>query len=112
MQAKINSIGPITLILDTGAEGTIVSPSVLARLGRVPEGGPLLTLKGVTGTGYASRVWVDFIEIGETRVGPLLIAVYEADLKGADGLLGRDFLSHLKVTIDSKEKVGTLTPNY
>jgi hypothetical protein len=40
-----------------------------------------------------------------------LIAVYEADLKGADGLLGRDFLSHLKVTIDPKEKVVTLTPN-
>jgi Aspartyl protease len=111
VQARINGLGPITLILDTGAEGTIISPAVLTRLGRAPENGPPLTLKGVTGTGYASRVWVDFIEVGQTRVGPLLVAVYEADLRGADGLLGRDFLSHLKVTIDSKEKVVTLTPN-
>ncbi len=111
VQAKINGIGPITLILDTGAEGTIISPSVLTRLGRAPENGPPLTLKGVTGMGYASRVWVDFIEVGDTKVGPLLIAVYEADLRGAEGLLGRDFLSHLKVTIDSKEKVVTLSPN-
>ena len=111
VQARINGIGPVTLILDTGAEGTIISPSVLSRLGLSSENTPPLILKGVTGMGYASRVWVDFIEVGETRVGPLLIAVYEADLKGAAGLLGRDFLSHLKVTIDPKEKVVTLTPN-
>ena len=111
VQARINGIGPVTLILDTGAEGTIISPSVLSRLGLSFENAPPITLRGVTGMGYAGRVWVDFIEIGETRVGPLLIAVYEADLKGAAGLLGRDFLSHLKVTIDPKEKVVTLTSN-
>jgi predicted aspartyl protease len=111
VQARINGLGPVTLILDTGAEGTIISPSVLSRLGLSSENAPPITLRGVTGMGYASRVWVDFIEVGETRVGPLLIAVYEADLKGAAGLLGRDFLAHLKVTIDPKEKVVTLTPN-
>ena len=111
VQVRINGLGPITLILDTGAETTLIAPSVLWRLGISAENAPPLTLKGVTGIGYASRAWVDFIEVGETRVGPLLIAVYEADLKRADGLLGRDFLSHLNVTIDSKEKVVTLTSN-
>ncbi len=111
VKAKINGLGPITLILDTGAERTIISPAAQSRLGLSLENAPPIILKGVTGTGYASRVWVDFIEVGETRVGPLLVVVYEADLKGADGLLGRDFLSHLNVTIDPKEKVVTLTPN-
>jgi len=111
VQARINGIGPFTLVLDTGAERTMISPSILSRLGRSSENAPPITLKSVTGMGYASGVWVDSIEIGETRVGPLLIAVYEVDLKGAEGLLGRDFLSHLKVTIDPKEKVVTLTPN-
>lgn len=111
VQARINGLGPITLILDTGAEATLISPSVLPRLGLSPENAPPITLKGVTGMGSASRVWINFIEVGEIKVGPLLIAVYEADLKRADGLLGRDFLSHLNVTIDSKEKVVTLTSN-
>jgi hypothetical protein len=110
VNARINNIGPITLILDTGAERTIILPSVLSRIGLSTENAPPITLKGVTGTGYADRVWVDFIEVGETRVGPLFIVVYAADLKGVDGLLGRDFLSHLNVTIDSKTKVVTLTP--
>ncbi|HMK66852.1 MAG TPA: retropepsin-like aspartic protease [Thermodesulfobacteriota bacterium] len=111
VQARINGIGPIPLILDTGADHTIISPSALARLGISGENVPSVTLKGVTGTASASRVWVDFIEIGEARVGPLLIAVYPADLKGAEGLLGRDFLFKFNMTIDSKERVVTLTPH-
>jgi len=111
VQAKINGIGPITLILDTGADGTLISPAVLSRLGLFPVNERAVTIKGVTGTGYANRVWVDIIEVGAIRVGPLLVAVYDAALKNADGLLGRDFLSRFKVTIDSKEKIVTLTPN-
>lgn len=111
VQTKINGIGPITLLLDTGAERTMISPSVLSRLGLSPVNEPPITLKSVTGTGFASRVWVDYIEIGETRAGPFMIAVYPLDLKGAEGLLGRDFLSNFHVTIDSRERVVTLTPN-
>jgi len=56
-------------------------------------------------------VWVNSVEVEEARVGPLLIIVHEADLKGADGLLGRDFLAHFNVTIDAKERIVTLAPN-
>lgn len=111
VNAKINGLGPIRLILDTGAERTIVLPAVQSKLGLSLENGPALALKSLTGIGQAKGVWVDSIEVGETKVGPILIVVYAADLKGADGLLGRDFLSHLNMTIDSKEKVVTLTSN-
>jgi hypothetical protein len=109
VRATVNGRGPVTLILDTGADATLLSPAVLSRLGLSLVNEPPVVLKGVTGAGQARRAWVDFIEVGETRVGPLLIAVYEAGLKNADGLLGRDFLSRLKVTIDSREKIVTLT---
>ncbi len=111
VNAKINGLEPIRLILDTGAERTMISPAVLSKLGLSLENAAPVILKSVTGMSYANGVWVDFIEVGETRVGPLLIVVYPADLKGANGLLGRDFLSNLNMTIDSKEKVVTLTPN-
>jgi len=41
---------------------------------------------------------------------PLIIIAHDADLKQADGLLGRDFLDQFKVTIDSNERVVTLAP--
>jgi hypothetical protein len=111
VSVKINGAGPITLVLDTGSDRTLVAPAALQRLGISVENGPRGILKGVTGTSYADAVWVNSVEVGEARVGPLLIIAHDADLKGADGLLGRDFLAHFNVTIDSKERVVTLAPN-
>ena len=111
VSAKINSAGPITLILNTGSDRTLVTPAALQRLGISTENGPRGILKGVTGTSYADAVWVNSVEVGEARVGPLLIIAHDADLKAADGLLGRDFLAHINVKIDSKERVVTLAPN-
>jgi hypothetical protein len=68
-------------------------------------------VRGVTGKSYAEAVWVNSLEIEEAKVGPLLIIAHDADLKGADGLLGRDFLANFNVTIDSKERIVTLAPN-
>ena len=111
VSAKINGAGPITLILDTGSDRTLVAPATLQRLGISTENAPRGILKGVTGTSYVDAVWVQSVEVGEARVGPLLIIAHDADLKGADGLLGRDFLANFNVTIDSKERVVTLAPN-
>jgi hypothetical protein len=111
VSARINGAGPITLILDTGSDRTLIGPSVLARLGISTEVASRAMLRGVTGTGYGDAVWVQSVEVGEAKVGPLLIIVPETDLKEADGLLGRDFLANFNVTIDSKDRIVTLTPN-
>jgi hypothetical protein len=111
VSAKINGGGPITLILDTGADRTMVAPSALSRLGISFENALRGVVRGVTGASYVEAVWVNSVEIEEARVGPLLIIAHDADLKGAEGLLGRDFLANFNVTIDSKERVVTLAPN-
>lgn len=109
--AKINGGGPITLILDTGADRTMVTPSALLRLGISFENSLRGVVRGITGASYAEAVWVNSVEIEEAKVGPLLIIAHDADLKGADGLLGRDFLANFNVTIDAKERIVTLAPN-
>ena len=111
VSARINGAGPITLIFDTGADRTLVAPSVFLRLGISIENASRALIKGVTGASYGDALWVNSVEVGEAKAGPLLIIAYDANLKGADGLLGRDFLSHFHVTIDSKEQVVSLTPN-
>jgi predicted aspartyl protease len=111
VSVKINGAGPITLILDTGADRTMIAPEALQRLGISIGNGPRGILKGVTGASYVDAVWVTSVEVGEAEVGPLLIIAYNGELTNADGLLGRDFLAHFNVTIDSKEGVLTLSPN-
>jgi hypothetical protein len=110
VNASIGGAGSVTLVLDTGADRTMVSPAALGRLGiGVADGSPA-QIKGVTGTTQGSVVQVASVEVGQARVGPLRIVVHDADLRKADGLLGRDFLEHFTVTIDSKEQQVTLAP--
>lgn len=111
VNTKINGAGPITLILDTGSDRTLVAPSALSNLGISIENALRGVLRGVTGMSYADAVWVNSVEVGEVKVGPLLIIAHDAKLKGAEGLLGRDFLANFDVRIDSKEGVVTLAPN-
>ena len=109
VSASIGGAGSVTLILDTGADRTMVSPGALGRLGIPIADGQPAQIKGVTGTTQGSTVQVASVEIGQAKVGPLRIVVHDADLRG-DGLLGRDFLEHFTVTIDSKERQVTLVP--
>jgi hypothetical protein len=111
VSAKINGVGPIPMILDTGSDRTLVKPSALDKLGISTEDATRVVIKGVTGMSYADALWVNSVEVGESKVGPLLIIAHETDLKGADGLLGRDFLASFNVTINPREQVITLTPN-
>jgi predicted aspartyl protease len=111
VSVRINGAGPVTLLLDTGSDCTLIRPSVLGKVGISTENARRAVLRGVTGVSTGDAVWVDSVEVGEARVGPLLIVVHDVDLKGADGLLGRDFLANFHVAIDSKEGIVTLTPN-
>jgi hypothetical protein len=100
----------VSLILDTGADRTIIAPQALWRLGISALNAPQALIKGVTGLGQGDIIQVTSIQVGEARVGPLRIVALDADLKQAEGLLGRDFLEHFTVTIDAREQVVTLTP--
>ena len=108
VSVKINGSGPVTLVLDTGADRTLISPAALSQLGVSTQGAYRGVLQGVTGATNAEAVWVASIEVGEAKAGPLLVIAHDAGLSGADGLLGRDFLANFSVTIDSKQRVVTL----
>lgn len=108
LSARINGGGPVTLILDTGAFRTMVTPEALWRLGISTDNGQRDTVKGVGGIVEVDVVWVESVEIGQARIGPLLVIAHDPGLTQADGLLGRDFLDHFTVTIDSTERLVTL----
>lgn len=110
VSARINDGGPVTLVLDTGADRTVVAPLALWRLGISTRDASRVEMKGVTGTSEAEVVRVDSVQVGEAKAGPFLIIAHDAGVKDADGLLGRDFLDKFRVTIDSAEGIVTLAP--
>jgi aspartyl protease len=112
VDVKINGAFTAQLLLDTGADRTMISPRTLQAAG-VAITRPVATgsVVGVTGTDRISYVLVDSLEVGEARVGKMPVASYELAGTGAgDGLLGRDFLDQFKMTFDSARGEVQLTP--
>jgi Aspartyl protease/Domain of unknown function (DUF4124) len=110
VKAMIDGAGPITLVLDTGADLTMVAPAALQRLGIAIQPSVRAHVRGVTGATQADAVWVKSVEVGSAAVGPLLLVAHDAGLTQADGLLGRDFLGLFTVTLDAAAHIVTLLP--
>lgn len=110
VEVRLNGLGPARLVLDTGAERTMVSPATMARLGIAAPRVGRAQLQGVTGAVLVDVVRLDSIELGGVTVGPMPVAVHDARLRVAEGLLGQDVLSAFAVSIDAAAGVVTLTP--
>jgi predicted aspartyl protease len=111
VDARINGSANAKLLLDTGADKTLVSPRALQAAG-VRIAGPTTTAEvaGATGSAQMQFVFVDSIEVGEARVGRMAVGSQNLPIEEADGVLGRDFLDQFNVNIDSSKGVVTLSP--
>jgi len=97
---------PVTLVIDTGAEGTILTPAVAQRIGaQRPQVEFERQLHGIAGTLQTSEVELRSFTVGgvtipwrRVRVAPVNVAsVFSGPL---DGVLGADSLSSFDVDLD------------
>lgn len=112
VDVRINGAFTAQLVLDTGADRTMISPRTLLAAG-VPVTRPVATgsITGATGTDRISYVVVDSLEVGDARVGRMPVGSYELAGTGTgDGLLGRDFLDQFKIMFDAAKGEVHLTP--
>ena len=110
VRATVNGSASAQLLLDTGADMTTINPRVLAAAGASlsrPVGAATVT--GVAGSTQMQFVTINSLEVEGASVGRLTVAAHTID-GAADGLLGRDFLDHFSVTIDSAKGMVTLIP--
>jgi predicted aspartyl protease len=113
VEARLNGT-PLTLIVDTGADRTVISPAAVERAGFAGQAGRPIQVVGVTGTDTATLVTVPLLDVAGARIGPLPVIVYALPptLRGetaVDGLLGRDVLDAFTLSVDSASGRATLT---
>ncbi|HOA50544.1 MAG TPA: retropepsin-like aspartic protease, partial [Novosphingobium sp.] len=100
---KVIEQGPFDFLIDTGAQNTVLSTSLAARLSLAPEGRARLI--GVAGTEMVDTVQVDQIDLGSRSYYALLSPLLEKTNIGADGILGLDSLQGQRVLIDFRKKL-------
>ena len=109
VQARLNGVA-LNLLLDTGADRTVIAPGALVRAGINPDSGTPIRISGVTGSAAATLVAVPLLEVAGARVGPLSVIVHAVPSESLDGLLGRDVLDAFTVTFDAAAGRVTLLP--
>jgi len=111
--ASLNGVA-LTLIVDTGAERTVISPSAIERAGLAGQGGQPIRIVGATGAATATLLTVPLLDVAGARIGPLAVIVHalppDARPEAVDGLLGRDVLSAFTLSVDTTSGRATLTP--
>lgn len=109
VDAALNGV-PLRLVVDTGADRTMISPSAMARAGVAIAGVPFVHIRGVAGDAVAPLVSVPALDLAGTRVGPVAVVVHALSGQAVDGLLGRDVLDAFTVTVEAAAQRATLVP--
>jgi hypothetical protein len=105
----INGVA-LRLMVDTGADRTVISPAAAARTGLAVDAGRSVRILGVAGSATANEMVVTHMDVAGARVGPLRVIVLDTPADSLDGLLGRDVLDFFTLTVDSGAGRATLTP--
>jgi hypothetical protein len=107
--AQLNGV-PLTLMLDTGADRTMLAPAALARAGLDGRDGRPIRVLGVTGVSDGYEVTLPRLDVAGARLGPVAVVVHDLPAPGVDGLLGRDLLHAFTLTVDAASGHAILTP--
>ena len=104
---------PATMVLDTGADLTMLTKAAAFRLGLAPEEGVAFDTVGAGGTGVAGFARIDGLLLGEVQVPERLVGVAPIALPRwadgqMDGLLGTDVLGDYDVELDLPNATVTL----
>jgi predicted aspartyl protease len=104
----INGQGPFQFVVDTGANRTVLSRALAARLA-LPAG-ERIRLHDITGISQAETARVESLKVGTREVRDLVAPLLSATDMGADGILGIDGLIGQQIVMDFLEERMTITP--
>ena len=108
VDGAVNGVA-VKLLVDTGAERTLITPAAMTRAGVDFANGTPVKIRGVTGDGSAMLVTTS-LDVAGSHVGDVPVVVHTLGNQGVDGLLGRDVLDGFTVTVDAASRRAVLTP--
>lgn len=96
----INDKGPFRMILDTGANESVITRRLANALGLTISENDKVVLNGVTGTAIVPVVRLAKLTTGELVQENVRVAVLENVMGGADGILGVQGFEGMRIAVD------------
>lgn len=97
----VDGRGPFRFVIDTGASGSSVGPSLVQALGLKVGKRPSLQLEGITGSAPVAAVTIDRLRAGTFDIQHAAMPVLWAPvMAGADGILGVAGLTDQTLLVD------------
>lgn len=96
----INGRGPFRLIVDTGANQSVLTDNVAIALGLEPAEGADVKLIGVTGSAIVPTITLDSLSTGDLLQRNLRVALMRSVSGGAEGILGMQGFDGKRITVD------------
>ena len=109
VEALVGGTVRTRLLLDTGAEFTVLSTAAARRLALNLGSAAVIPLRSASGVFFAPMLKVQSIAVGEAAAYDVEVIVHDAT-PGLDGLLGMSFLDNFLVTISTSDERLILTP--
>jgi predicted aspartyl protease len=104
----LNEHGPFDFVVDTGANRTVISSALAARLG-LPMGNRV-RVHDIAGVGGAETALVERLRVGKRQIDNVVAPLLSATDMGADGILGIDGLVNQQVVMDFLDRKMTIAP--
>jgi clan AA aspartic protease (TIGR02281 family) len=109
VEALVSGTLRTRLLLDTGAEFTVLSTAAARRLALNLGNAAVIPLRSASGVFFAPMIKVQSIAVGDAAAYDVEVVVHDAT-PGLDGLLGMSFLDNFLVTINTSDEKLVLTP--
>ncbi|HWA63191.1 MAG TPA: retroviral-like aspartic protease family protein [Caulobacteraceae bacterium] len=93
----VNGQGPFAFVVDTGANQSVITDVLAARLGLAA--GDSTPLNGVAGVKFAPTTTAD-VQVGDRTFAKATMSILPAEPLGGDGLLGLDLMEGQRLTLD------------
>ena len=106
IDVRVNDTGPHRFLVDSGADRSVVSEGLAARL-KLPVG-ETVRVQGMAGVLEVATVEVAVLKLGQSEIGPLRAPALSARALGADGLIGIDALADQRLLLDFDKRTITV----
>jgi tetratricopeptide (TPR) repeat protein len=110
VRVRLNDRATVTLLLDTGASGVIITRKLAEKIGARKLSEQALEGVGKSGGSLGYKAWVDKVVIGELEFHDCFIHATPHEMAQVDGTIGTDVFSKYLVSVDFPRQKLRLEP--